>query len=54
MNRRILLIVALFVFAAVQETSAFTAGIGNMGIKGKRDLVLKVRHKNSRRLALRQ
>ncbi|KAL9951140.1 hypothetical protein ACROYT_G043753 [Oculina patagonica] len=43
MNRTIVLLGLLVVCALVRESSAFTAGIGNMGINGKRDLAVKTR-----------
>lgn len=42
MNQTTVILGLLVVFAAVRESSAFTAGIGNMGINGKRDLAVKV------------
>lgn len=46
MNQRTVFIAAMLIFAVVQESCAFTAGIGNMGINGKREVDVKVRWRN--------
>lgn len=42
MKQATVLLGFLVVIALVRETRAFTAGIGNMGINGKRDITVKV------------
>lgn len=43
-TQTVVLLGLLLTLAVVHESGAFTAGIGNMGMSGKRDLTTKVKY----------